>query len=84
MANENITELGAEPGSLILGAEEVKAIRYALLIGLDSYGEIERLRSYTRAMEQLGKELPKEAVPLHPTGSADTIGDFACALRYLG
>lgn len=53
---------------LTLGQEEVRAIRRALLVGLDSYGEIERLRN--------------GAVDLAPrdTGSPETVSDFAMAL----
>lgn len=65
--------------TLTLDAEDVRAIRKALLIGLDSYGEIERLSNQADCCA----EIPAEWKPIHPTGASDTIGDFATALRYL-
>ena len=65
--------------TLTLDAEEVRAIRKALLIGLDSYGEIERLSNQADCCNGI----PEEWKPIHPTGSSETIGDFATALRYL-
>lgn len=70
---------------LLLNAEQQKEINLALLIGLDSYGEIERVIDKIKVAENItgiGK-LPKEIHPLHPTGSADTVGMFAAALRYM-
>lgn len=57
---------------LVLDQEHVIAIRRALLIGLDSYGEIERLCNGVGEMR-----------PIHPTGASDTVSEFAVALRYL-
>jgi hypothetical protein len=64
--------------TLTLDAEEVRAIRKAMLIGLDSYGEIERLSNQADC-----NDIPEEWKPIHPTGSSETIGQFATALRYL-
>lgn len=69
--------------TLSLDEEDVQAIRRALIIGLDSYGEIERVLGYADAMKTAGQELPKDAIPLHPTGSDQTIGFFASALACL-
>lgn len=63
--------------------EEKDAIRKALLIGLDCFGEIERLINTVEVAELTGSEVPKELCPKHPTGAADTVSDFAYALRAL-
>jgi len=55
----------------------------ALLIGLESFGEIERLINACEVAQLGRREVPKSVRPLHPTGSADTIGVFATALRYM-
>lgn len=78
MADANLSS-----NTITLDADEVKAIRRALLIGLTSYGEIERLCNQAGIQELCGTPLPEEARPLHPTGSADTVGVFADALVYL-
>ena len=56
-----------------------KTIINALLIGLDSYGEIERLNNAVHVLEICKTEVPESLRPLHPTGSADTVGVFATA-----
>jgi hypothetical protein len=66
-----------------LDAEAVQAIRHALIVGLDSYGEVERLCEYAAAMESVGSPLPDSATPRHPTGSRETVGQFAAALARL-
>jgi hypothetical protein len=74
---------------LVLGIEAQKEIIEALLIGLHSYGEIERVSNQVEKFDYLATEnpskytIPKSARPIHPTGSADTIGVFASALRYM-
>lgn len=69
--------------TLTLDAEEIRAIRKALLIGLDSFGEIERLSNRQGIAELAGNPTPEGSKVIHPTGSSETIGDFAMALRYL-
>lgn len=66
---------------LSLDEDQITAIRHALLIGLESFGEIERLQNVVEVNKISQKQTPVQ--PLHPTGAADTIGDFAAALRYL-
>ena len=68
---------------LTLEPDQIKIIINALLIGLDSYGEIERLESAAGVLEICKSEIPESLRPIHPTGSADTIGVFAAALRFL-
>lgn len=70
---------------LLLNAEQQREINRALLIGLESFGEIERVTNaieMTENMTSIGK-LPKSVHPLHPTGSADTVGMFVAAMRYM-
>ncbi|AEJ01832.1 hypothetical protein Nit79A3_2041 [Nitrosomonas sp. Is79A3] len=70
---------------LLLGAKQKKVIADALLIGLESYGEIERVDNALRVAEQnpnIGR-LPYSLKPIFPLGSDDPIGVFAAALRYM-
>lgn len=70
---------------LSIDVEQQKVINHALLIGLDSYGEIERI-SNEISVEDLcpsSSRIPNSIRPTHPTGSNDTIGVFAEALRYM-
>ena len=59
----------------------LRSIRHALLIGLASFGEVERVIDFYETLECCGKVLPAELRPLHPTGASDTVGKFADALR---
>lgn len=70
---------------LILNAEQQEAIVRALLIGLESFGEIERLEDAVSRYRDapIGDKLPNKFLHIHPTESADTIGVFAAALRYM-
>lgn len=69
--------------TLALDHQALKAIRRALITGLDSFGEIERVLEYVATYKSLGREVPEEVIPTHPTGLNDTISDFASAFRYL-
>jgi hypothetical protein len=74
MAIENVAQ----------GGDNIPAIRQALLIGLESFGEVERLTDRHQTLSQFGKAKPDDGLmPIHPTGAADTIGVFATALRLL-
>jgi hypothetical protein len=67
--------------SALIDLETCRAIRHALIIGLSSYGEIERLCNAHSIHAGIGGEaIPGELRPTHPTGSADTVADFADAL----
>jgi hypothetical protein len=63
--------------------DQIKAIREALLIGLESFGEVERLTWRCDSLEAAGTKFSAELRPMHPTGTADTVGVFAGALRLL-
>lgn len=69
--------------TLKLGSEEISAIRHALLIGLESFGELERVIDEAGKLKLIGQQLPDEITPIHPTGLNDTISGFVSALRYL-
>ncbi len=80
MTSANVNEI---PGSAILGGEEVNRIRHALLIGLASYAEIERLTNKQKVYESCAREVPEDLRLIHPTGAPDTVCEFAGALRDL-
>lgn len=63
--------------------EDIRAIRHALHIGLDSFGEIERVREVHTLLAGSGTPVGAELKPLHPTGASDTVGVFARALALL-
>lgn len=61
--------------------DQIVHIRRALLIGLASYGELERVINWADTQKELGCET--DLKPLHPTGSAETVLVFAEALTYV-
>jgi len=54
--------------------------RDMLLVGLASYGEIERL---WEAQHECGRNIPEDLRVIDPSGSCTTTGEFAEALRYV-
>ena len=76
MARENST-----PDTDLI--DQLRAIRHALHIGLDSFGEVERVTDRYETLESCGVTLDRELKPVHPTGAPNTVGLFATALRYL-
>ena len=56
--------------TIILDQDQIRAIRHALLLGLDSYGEIQRLAGEGVAV-------------LEPSADSLIIQDFVAALRML-
>lgn len=70
---------------LILDAEQQKGINYALLIGLESFGELERINDEVGKYDLVPslEKIPESIRPIHPTGANDTISAFAAALRYM-
>lgn len=79
MATDNSTR----PTSRVLDCDDIALIREALLIGLASYGEIERLQNEQNLCALTGNPVTADLAVIHPTGSADTVGLFAAALRSL-
>lgn len=69
--------------TITLDREAVVAIRAALLVGLASYGEVDKLCDCANVLREMGTPLPDLFSPTHPTGSDDTVGQFAEALSYL-
>jgi hypothetical protein len=60
---------------------ELQDLQEALLIGLESFGEIERVIDRFELEQLCGRQPDIELRPLHPTGSPGTLGLFATALR---
>ena len=63
--------------------DQLRAIRHALHIGLESFGEVERVTDRYETLEACDVPLDRELKPIHPTGAPNTVGVFATALRYL-
>lgn len=77
--------MNSETGTLTLDANAREEVMRALLIGLQSFGEIERLRDdfdILMAGKQISPEL-EQLKAIHPTGLADTVNLFAGALRWV-
>ncbi len=68
---------------LDLDMDQIATIRKALVIGLASYGEIERLCNLHELAKFGSAPFPDSTVPIHPTGSADVASTFATALAFL-
>lgn len=67
--------------TITLDQHDISGIRHALLIGLESFGEVERLDDQQGLFSWV--KLPEQLRVIHPTGAPDTIGVFANALRIL-
>lgn len=81
MAKENSTLSGSDASEL---QADIRKIREALLIGLESFGEVERVIDRHESLTRFTNNKPdRELRPLHPTGAPNTIGVFAAALRLL-
>lgn len=62
----------------------IRSLRKALIIGLQSLSEIERLEDRWGVHVEIAKEIiPDDLRPIHPTGTAAEAGTFADALAYL-
>lgn len=75
--------MATENSTLELDQEAISVIRDALIIGLDSVGEIQRLTGNAQFMKHCGKELPQEVLPIDTVCTDDAISRFANAFRYL-
>lgn len=75
MAVENFT--------LNLSSEAAKAVRHALLVGLQSYGEIERVLARIEGATEAGVDFDHSLIPRRPVESDDVISTFAEALAVL-
>ncbi|MCB2264415.1 MAG: hypothetical protein LGR52_15970 [Candidatus Thiosymbion ectosymbiont of Robbea hypermnestra] len=63
--------------------DTIARIRDVLLIGLASYGEIERLSNAQTTHATVGVAVKEDLRVIHPTGAADTVSRFVDALRFL-
>lgn len=66
-----------------LTRDEVDWVREALSIGLSCYGEIMEKENLFDLMEMTGKPWPRDAKPVHPTGTADVVSKFGTAFMVL-
>lgn len=65
----------------VIDHDVLELVTDLLLVGLQSFGEIERQRN-TWKLHKLGGENPHEDLrAIHPTGDAETVSKFADALR---
>lgn len=81
---KEVAAVAPKPISDFIGIEDIRLIREALLIGLSSFGEIDRMdNAYDTHVSVCGEQIPDDLRPIHPTGSTDTVGTFADALRML-
>lgn len=80
MADKNSTPSASDAREL---HSDIRKIREALLIGLESFGEVERVIDRFKLLDMAGSPADNGLQPLHPTGASDTIGVFATALRIL-
>lgn len=76
-------ELNSNDDTYVITQDDRDAIRYAVIVGMQAVGEIERLRTVAGAKEALGKPWPEDAIPDHPTNEQET-RSFARALVALG
>jgi len=86
MAKSNHTKVTTTPTPELDREDHItriKNIRAALLIGLASFGEVDRLTSRAAVLESYGDALPDGMRPIHPTMCHETVGEFAEALRAL-
>jgi hypothetical protein len=74
---------GGKVMNCLIDLESIRCLRKALIVGLSSYGEVERLTDKWELLHSVGEKPDKGLKPVHPTGSNDTVGDFADALAYL-
>lgn len=81
MATGNVRQKAVETASL--GADEIANIRETLLIGLECFGEVERLIDSFDMLKSIGHSPDSSLRAKHPTGAADTVCMFAAALRSL-
>jgi hypothetical protein len=81
---KEVAAVAPRPISDFIDVETCRYIREALLIGLSSFGEIERLDNAYDIHVEIGcDQIPGDLRPIHPTGAPDTICRFAESLRAL-
>ncbi len=63
--------------------EQIRTIRHALHIGLDSFGEVERFFEHHDGLLRFGGPPDPLLRPIHPTGTSNSVSAFAAVLREL-
>jgi hypothetical protein len=69
-----------EADDITLSREQLGWIRDALLIGLASYGEIEKVLNAKELRKAMGQGWPQYLDVMHPTGDCEVVSKFATAL----
>ncbi|MFB1488398.1 MULTISPECIES: hypothetical protein [unclassified Thiocapsa] len=67
----------------IIEEDTLELVTDMLLVGLQSYGEVERLTAAADICELGGRRLPRSMRPIDPAGDPETISKFADALRLI-
>lgn len=81
---ENWSMLGMGDGNdIALSREQLSWIREALLIGMASYGEIEKVLNAKELRESMGLQWPEYLDVRHPTGDCEVVSKFAAALMVI-
>lgn len=70
--------------ALALDDEDISIIRDMLLIGLDAYGELMRLKNAVEIQKACGNAVHESLIPLSVSADAAEVSHFANALRLLG
>ncbi|WP_296701564.1 hypothetical protein [Thiocapsa sp. UBA6158] len=65
----------------VIDHDVLELVTDLLLVGLQSFGEIERLLNGAKLQQLAGEPVPEMMRPIHPTGDAETVSKFADALR---
>lgn len=77
-----VSAITIEPHSITLDVDQVRAIRNALLVGFDSFAEIERAREEFERVIAHDERL-NDCVPRVCCTDSSFLGDFAYAMRSL-
>lgn len=84
-AHEDRSAMPANPlmEEIAFTREELNWIRDVVIIGLQSFGELEKIFSTKEVMERAGSTWPKYLDVRHPTGDSETVTKFADVLKIL-
>lgn len=80
---EHTTLVCVGPDDLVFSREAIGWVIEALVLGLTSYGELEKVFAAKKAVEATGGDWPEYLDVRHPTGDADVVAKFATALQTL-
>jgi hypothetical protein len=84
-AHEDYSAMPANPlmEKITFTREELNWIRDVVIIGLQSFGELEKIFSIKEVMERSDAKWPEYLDVRHPTGDAETVAKFADVLKVL-